>query len=307
MKIYISCFLCALLFCGCISKEKKHLNEALSIIENKSIRIDSIDWLNIKHASYEALEKSKNIGDVNLIIKNVLTQLNDRHSMFWESDKVVGIQSNVESSEIFYEIISDSIGYIEVPSFSGFEEIAKVYSKNIQKGIKELDSSNVKYWIIDIRNNTGGNMWPMLGGLSPFLKNDILGYVLDRDHKFSPWYTNSNAVYSNNEKRFELNHTHELANSWKKIAILIGEKTASSAEALAISFKGIDNVKLFGEPTYGVSTANTSYELADGSLLILTTHIMADRNKKLYGNKITPDVYTENPKEDAIKWFLNKE
>lgn len=266
MKAYRYYFILILLVYGCVSKEKKYLNEALSIIENNSIKIDSINWSRIKHDSYQQLEKSKNIEDVNSIIKYVLAQLNDRHSMFWESGEVTEIHSNVESSKIFSEVINDSIGYIEVSSFSGFKDKAKVYAQHIQKRIEELDNVHTKYWIIDIRNNTGGNMWPMLGGLSPLFKNDTLGYALNRDRKFLPWYKDSNAVYANHEKTFELHHSYTLVNDWKKISILVGGKTASAAEAIAISFKDLKNVKLFGKPTYGVSTANTSYELSDGSL-----------------------------------------
>ncbi|MEM6720205.1 MAG: S41 family peptidase [Bacteroidota bacterium] len=258
----------------------------MKIIENNSIRIDSVDWNAIKQESYNSFSTNESFENAHLIVKNVLQKLNDRHSTFWESATVEKIHSNVESTVIRFEVLHDSVGYIEVPSFSGFNDL------------------RVNYWIIDLRNNSGGNMWPMISGLSPFFRKDTLGYVMDRDKRFSPWYVKFDGVFSDTVRKSQLDSFYKLENPWKKIAIIINGKTASAAEAIVVSFKSLPDVKFFGKPTYGVSSANTDYTLSDGSLLLLTTHIMADRTKKLYGKRIMPDVYTEHPKEDAIKWFL---
>jgi carboxyl-terminal processing protease len=58
---------------------------------------------------------------------------------------------------------------------------------------------------------------------------------------------------------------------------------------LALAFKGLDNVRLMGEPTAGFTTANTTYNLLDGSTLVLTICREADRTGKVYEGKIMPD------------------
>src|SRR5206468_4322951 len=53
--------------------------------------------------------------------------------------------------------------------------------------------------------------------------------------------------------------------------------TASSGEAITISFRGRPGARSFGAPTAGLSTGNEEYALPDGSMLFLTTSIEADR------------------------------
>jgi C-terminal processing protease CtpA/Prc len=79
------------------------------------------------------------------------------------------------------------------------------------------------------------------------------------------------------------------------VAVLIGHITISSGEAVAVSFKGRANTKFFGNLTNGKSTGNRLFRLSNNAAISLTTTIMADRNKKMYGKDIKPDVYLRNP------------
>ena len=79
------------------------------------------------------------------------------------------------------------------------------------------------------------------------------------------------------------------------VAVLYGPGTASSGEATAISFRGRDDTRSFGAPTFGVSTANRSFHMRDGALLVLTTSTMGDRTGKVYGGKLTPDEEVAGP------------
>ena len=100
------------------------------------------------------------------------------------------------------------------------------------------------------------------------------------------------------------------------IAVLIDQATASSGEALTISFKGRANTIFIGQHTRGLSTNNESIKLADGAVLYLTTSAEADRNHVLYECGIAPDTTVEQgdiplgDKSDpcvkaALKWFQN--
>ncbi len=52
----------------------------------------------------------------------------------------------------------------------------KKFASLLQREIKELDQNEIDNWIIDLRGNTGGNMYPMYLGLSPILGEGIGGY-----------------------------------------------------------------------------------------------------------------------------------
>ncbi|WP_315824331.1 S41 family peptidase [Paraflavitalea speifideaquila] len=77
----------------------------------------------------------------------------------------------------------------------------------------------------------------------------------------------------------------------QQIVVLTGPKTSSSGEILALAFKGMPQVRLMGEPTAGFTTANTTYDLFDGSTLVLTICREADRTGKICEGKIIPDDY----------------
>lgn len=62
----------------------------------------------------------------------------------------------------------------------------------------------------------------------------------------------------------------------------------------AVAFIGRSNTRLLGQPSGGFTTANSTFALSDGSKLMLASSYVADRNRKKYLSRITPDE-TVNP------------
>jgi C-terminal processing protease CtpA/Prc len=81
------------------------------------------------------------------------------------------------------------------------------------------------------------------------------------------------------------------------VAVLLDGATASSAEAIAISFRPRPNTRSFGQPTAGYSTANRGARMSDGANLVVTVGVMTDRAGRAYGNPIEPDERVEMPAE----------
>jgi carboxyl-terminal processing protease len=131
-------------------------------------------------------------------------------------------------------------------------------------------------------------------------------YFIFPDGNPSPWsYENGVARESQNELvRIGTPYTLRRANP--KVAVLINPVTASSGEAMAISFKGRPNTRSFGAPTCGLSTVNAVMILSDGATLVLTQGTMADRSKNLYGKTVQPDetAYSSVAVDKAIAWLL---
>lgn len=192
-----------------------------------------------------------------------------------------------------------------------------------------MDSNIINGWIVDLRGNTGGNMYPMIAGLGPLIGEGILGYFIDRKGGTEYWsYINGSVICKylekDNDKRIEniahhnKNKTiihiidyYKVKNSNARIAVLIGNQTSSSGEMTTISFIGKNNVKLFGQTTGGYTTGNVSFILSDSSGIALAASISADRNMKKYNGGIIPDVivdnyYSENCVNAAIKWLKKK-
>lgn len=82
---------------------------------------------------------------------------------------------------------------------------------------------------------------------------------------------------------------------------------ASSGEAMAVAFRGRAQTRSFGTPTCGLSTGNSTWFLSDTSRLVITSAIMADRTRRVYGDVIVPDERIADPNEvvtRAIQWLV---
>lgn len=150
-------------------------------------------------------------------------------------------------------------------------------------------------------------MWPMLLGLEPILGNGICGYFKDTDDNFNAWKLSDGKVQIGANLVMELDRPFSLRNINKKVAVLIGHSTASSGEATAISFIGMQRTKLFGKDSAGQTTANAAFTMSDGAMMLLSTTTFVDRNRKIYGGTITPDFISSNPKSDAAEWIKSEE
>jgi carboxyl-terminal processing protease len=158
----------------------------------------------------------------------------------------------------------------------------------LQQLIAGFDKKGIKKWIIDLRRNSGGNCWPMLTGLGPLLGEGVYGYFVSDNEKIPFSYGNGNMMQGKHI-RCAVNNSYACSTTDRKIIVLTGNNTASAGEIVALAFKGMQNVYLYGEPTAGLTTANATYSLSDGSLLVLTVCKEADRFGKICEGRILPD------------------
>tara|TARA_R110002167_G_scaffold80362_1_gene220926 strand:+ start:27 stop:983 length:957 start_codon:yes stop_codon:yes gene_type:complete len=306
--IKLSClfvFSCFLLSCN---SKKKYLDSTLDIMEEHALYSDKIDWDKIKEDSYKQLTHANNIEDVHAIIKESFRYLkDDGHSFLMSVNKHKAMGTSESSIPVIKsELLNDNIGYIKIPGFVGTPKMAHDFAKELQEGIKILDRSSLKGWIVDLSENTGGNMWPMILGISPILEDGTYGYFLDSKENIVPWSCKDGQVYIGDNSLLKLEDPYIVQNENKKIAVITGKRTASSGEATLVSFIGKKDTKLFGLATAGFTTGNQSFILRDGAQLYLTTTVFVDRNKKPYGNDIKPDIATFKPIEDATVWIMNQ-
>jgi C-terminal processing protease CtpA/Prc len=167
--------------------------------------------------------------------------------------------------------------------------------------------SGIKGWIIDLRENTGGNMEPMIAGLGPLFSSAKLGSLIDVNGRANSWYYKQGRYYWDDDPGWRVMNPTNLGTTLP-IAVLIGNQTGSSGEAVAISFLRNAKTRTFGCPTWGLTTGNSDFKLRDGAALYLASTIMADRDGKSYRGSITPDVLVEgcvdkDVRAEAIKWL----
>ena len=303
---------------------KKYLEEVFIIIETNSIRKDSVNFDLLKKSAIEKLNNAKSIEDCHNIVRSILKQLGDKHSIFLSKVQVDGWKSTSNSTDIEElitfdgRLINEEIGYINMKSFNSGDSLSILgYANKLQTLIKTLDNVKIKGWILDIRGNSGGNCWPMLAGLGPLLNNGTCGYFIDNKNNKSAWYHKDGEVGIDSSAIARVSiEPYELIKKDNPIAVLTGPRTASSGEVVAVSFREKTHTQSFGENTGGLSTGNSGFELSDGSMIFLTTSIFADRKGISYGRKIAPtilvrftynDIGTQKDQviERAVDWIYS--
>jgi carboxyl-terminal processing protease len=288
---------------------KVFLLDMIDIMKNNSINRKTIDWKAFTENVLTEAKQAATIDATEPAIKLALTQLGDNHSFVQTTDSrfLFGKRSlTFKPEDDFIDKNFKDIGYVKIGGNfqNGVSELD--FAKNIQNEIKAQDTENLKGWIVDLRGNGGGNMWPMLAGVGPILGTGVVGYFINPDKIETPWFCDNGVAALGSANIVVLKDYYILKKPNPKVAVLIDGGVASSGEAVAIAFKGRPDTKFFGKPTYGVSTANQTYTLSNNYILFLTVSTMADRNKNLFGNKVEPDVLTPNAPEtnsEAIKWL----
>jgi carboxyl-terminal processing protease len=281
--------------------QKELIDEVLKIAEKHSINRDSLDFKKIKELAYSSYTSQSN-GDPQdsyRVIRIIVSQLNDHHSFFMEKGQVNKWENTSKQENVSFpfsgNIIDGDIGYIEMKGFgSGDKESIEQYANELQSLIKSLDGPGIKGWVLDLRQNSGGNCWPMLAGIGPLLGNGTCGYFISNKRNKSAWYYKDGQAGINSAAFCKVSiEPYKLLKPENPIAILTGSQTASSGEVVVTAFRGKANARSFGQSTSGLSSGNRSFKLSDGSMLNLTTSIYADRNGNSYGGRILPDVFED--------------
>ena len=163
------------------------------------------------------------------------------------------------------------------------------YADTLAGGLSQARDGGACGAVVDLRGNDGGDMGPMLAGLSPVIPD---GTAMEFVYSGR---TMAVTVDGNSVSGGGTPLTTDGGKWDAPTAVLVDEETASSGEATMLVFRGLDNSRSFGVPTAGFASANTVYDFPDGSELMLTIAKDRDREGQTYAEEpIEPDTKTES-------------
>lgn len=294
--------------------EKSHLafmKECMDIIGQYSLYKDDIDTAQLMKNWKRLSSCSTSMEGVQEGLKFILPSI-DNHSFFMPASKVNKWQNTSSDSKanIVYSKghhLGDHYAYIWMPHFSSGDSISNIqFANHIQQLIDSLDHPSIKGWILDLRDNQGGNCWPMLAGIGPLLGEGICGYFKKEEY-YDKWIYRAGGSYYNEDIITQINIPPYLPYIKNPpMAVLIGPRTSSSGEVIAVAFKNRPKTRLFGLPTSGYSTGNASHLLSDGSMLFLAQSVYTDRDKNAYRDGLTPDVEIKPQEESTEDEAVNR-
>ncbi|MBK7403705.1 MAG: S41 family peptidase [Phycisphaerales bacterium] len=177
------------------------------------------------------------------------------------------------------------VGYVGLPPcVSGDPDRLQEYGLALRRQISALAQAGATRWIVDLRLDGGGNVWPMLTGLAPLLGDGpaTRSYWRAPDGRAGAddiWLQGDSAWLDRGNGRVLEFTLHAdgppVMVERDAIAVLLGPWTMSSGELTALAFVSRPFTRSFGEPTGGLTTVTNSFPLADGSVLVLPVAYMA--------------------------------
>lgn len=269
-----------------------YVKAMMDVMQAHSINRRTINWSSFRTQVLAGIPAGANVGATFPAIRVALTLLGDNHSFYTSAggSNISGSSLSCSASTVTgVPAMGADLGYVRVTAFSGTAAQALAFTDSIQSAIKAADGGRVRGWIVDLRGNTGGNMWPMIAGIGPILGTGTAGHFIDPDGAVMSWGYTGTASQLDGAVMQVASAPHTVSSSAPKVAVLIDQRVGSAGEAVAVAFKQRANTRFFGTATCGASTANMDYRLSDGALLHLTQSVMADRTKQMYGGPLQPD------------------
>jgi C-terminal processing protease CtpA/Prc len=293
------------------AEARKELDAAITIVKSRSLWRDTVTWSKVEPEVRAVAAGAENVADVYPAIRLLLSRLGDHHSFLMKPQGAQSFRAGgAENPRAVVRAERLGIGYVSVPGYSGTDPAAAIaFAQSMQDSIASAIANGAGRcrWIVDLREDVGGNMWPMLGGLRPFLGDAGLGSFVNAEASQPLWHAGDQVNVPPTPALAGLESSY--------VAVLTGPRTASSGEAVAISFRGRPRTRSFGLPTAGLSTANDGQLLPDGAMMLLTVAVEADRTGKRYGGKLDPDeeIAANNPRvvgdpqmTRAIEWLTSQ-
>lgn len=303
----------------------QYLDYALGLMAEHSLRSPELNWKQIREEAHRRARGAEVPADTYAAIRSALFSLGDRHSHLQLSPELEKLEAHrselrktdpVESQAqapqrppSSFAVRTKTVGrmirvqgrsyaLVVIPSFSPNNDAeGTAFETGLQRTIAELDAQHPAGWIVDLRGNLGGNLWPMLTGIGPLLGDQKeVSQSITRNGMTSTSYYDGLAGFDGVVNGEPVGYRYPriggvpyVLSRPAKIAILVDHSTASSGEMVAIAFRGQKNTRFFGEHTLGVTTVTNGWTLIDGANPVVAVGVTADRNGVRYPDGIEPD------------------
>ncbi|MGV3740334.1 MAG: S41 family peptidase [Gammaproteobacteria bacterium] len=283
----------------------------LKDVQESSIR--NKDWQKLDWDKYLNTQLDKiplhTKEDFYQAVQEALHDLGDHHSFLLNSSL-----NEVKEKKIIQDPISitvnEGIGIINFPYFTYKKPPTEEFIEQFHQELEQIKPMVSRGWVINLQNNFGGNMYPMLACLSDFWINRELGgfYVYSENHEplIQKLSFNGQSFLYDNEEALSYKHRYSIGTIVLPTIVLIGHNTSSSAEFLALALKRQPNIILAGQSTYGLATGNALMSLANdlGQYMLTVAHDLDDNNLPLLSEKIEPQIVIDR-EDEQIKEAIN--
>ena len=299
---------------------RAYLDDAIGFVREKHMDSAARNWPALIARAYGRAGGAATPRDTHLAIRGLLSAMGDNHSALQPAAPPAPAPASGTPADAApkgplptYALLDGRFGLVSLPALSMIGPAdrphGQAYVDRLRAGVAALDRHKLCGWIIDLRGNSGGNMWPMVNGLTPLLGKPPFGAFVAPGGEKERWTLGQGGLVTTegrDMRELGLNMPRFAARQAAiPLAVLIGPGTASSGEAVAIAFAGRPLARGFGRRSGGYTSANVVKTLSDGAVLAVPNSWEADRTGREYRAAIVPDELIEDGSEmkAASRWL----
>lgn len=158
------------------------------------------------------------------------------------------------------------IGYIRLFEFNrrATEEVVDQFTK--------LEKQGAKKFILDLRDNPGGDLSQAVGVSSLFIKDGPIVHIETRT-------SGKESLYATGEYLTDA-----------PLVVLVDENSASASEIVSGALQDYKRAKLVGMKTYGKGSVQTQFEFGKGAVLFTTAHYLTPEGRVINNIGNSPDI-----------------
>lgn len=280
------------------------VDSALNIMQKKSLFAKNLKWSKIRDTVQYMAKDATTYEEAAPAIKFAFNLLNDKHgwlvlndetyinpflsrdnSRINEATKAVIVKPSIRSA-----VLQKKYAYLSIPFFGGQTSTGmNDFAQRLQDSLCNVISQGTRGVIIDLRLNGGGNMYPMVIGISNLLTDGKLTESVN-----SGGDTDGETVLTNGAITLLDTIVIRLKRNCGQyqqipIAVLIGPATGSAGEQLAIILSSRKNSMLIGENTAGYVTGNNGFLLpGKNNGIVIGESYTKDKNGRIYLEDVAP-------------------
>ncbi len=184
--------------------------------------------------------------------------------------KITVTRGKVETPTVKHHMIDDEIGYLQITEFDS------VTTDQFKEAYKDLQASDMKAMVIDLRSNPGGNLDTVLNICEEILPKGIITYTIDKQgHRVD--YT------GNGKTPIDI-----------PLVVLVNGYSASASELMTGAIRDYKVGTIMGTNTFGKGIVQQIYTLKDGSgIKITTSRYYTPNGECIHQVGIAPDIEIE--------------
>ncbi len=187
------------------------------------------------------------------------------------------VRENISVPTVSHKMLENDIGYLRITQFD------KVTLDQFKQAYADLQNSNMKGLIIDLRNNPGGLLNVVCSITDMLVPKSVITYTEDKNGK--------RENYNSGDDRIEI-----------PLLLLVNGGSASASEVMSGAVQDLGVGELVGTKTFGKGLVQNIFECKDGSAVKVTiAKYYTPRGVCIHGIGIEPDYVVEMSDELSVK------